>query len=106
TTGGGRRLASLARRTRRAVAGRSGRADHGGVRAGDPGGGRGGPGADRLGQIVGEASGLLRQDHRRHHQQLLLMEPRRRRSGTGERASAAVEFALVLPLVLVMTLAL
>ena len=34
------------------------------------------------------------------------MGRRRMRRGTGERASAAVEFALVLPLVLVMTLAL
>jgi Flp pilus assembly protein TadG len=61
-----------------------------------------------VGAFVRQAAGVLRQDHRRD--QPVAVIDRRRGAGLGrwreERASAAVEFALVLPLVLVMALAL
>ncbi|TMK85657.1 MAG: hypothetical protein E6G44_06340 [Actinobacteria bacterium] len=85
------------------------RTDHRRVCAGHPGRGGGGPGADRLGPVQRQAAGFLRQGHRRLDEQLLSSAVDRRKGARetrqGERGSAAVEFVLVLPLVLVMSLA-
>src|SRR6266508_1848455 len=73
------------------------------VRIGDPRRGGRGHRADQVGPVVGQAARVLRQDHRRDQLAAVMDSASRAR---GERASASVEFALVLPLVLIMALAL
>ncbi len=76
-----------------------GRADDGGIRARDPRGGRGRRRADRVGAVVGQVAGVLRLHHRSGRRQCWLI-------GGVERGSAAVEFALLLPILLLLLLAL
>src|SRR5438093_1878602 len=54
-----------------------------------------------MGQVIGKAARVLRQDHRPNHEQRTVTT----RGGARSRGSATVEFALVLPLVLTMALA-
>src|SRR6266508_5837338 len=77
--------------------------DHRGVCTGDPGRGGRRHRADRVGPVVWQAARVLRQDHRRDQHAAVIDSTL---SGRGERASASVEFALVLPLILIMALAL
>ena len=76
--------------------------DHRRVRARDPGGRRCGGGPDHVGALVGQASGVLRSDHRLGDRRCVCRVSARRR----QRGSATVEFSLVLPLLFVVALGL
>src|SRR5207245_11209466 len=74
---------------------------------GDPGGGRDRDRSDRVGSIVRKTAGVLRSHHRHDHERRIVGNKEMKGlCRSSARGSAAVEFALVLPLLLVVGLAL